>query len=748
MSDKPIEDASALQEEGAHAGATKEPAGETVDVNDVEDLPDDDPLDVELGDVIATKDAADPSEPIGESEGSAEPVPEIAPPPSSPRHHEFVAGKYHLLATLGRGGMASVYLGVTSGPGGFNKLLVIKKLHDGHAEDPSFVTMFLDEARLAARLNHPNIVHTYEVSETDDGYLLVMEYLEGQSFRRIARAENRRDRRLDPHIAAHLVSDALRGLHYAHEMRDYDGAPLGIVHRDVSPQNLFVTYDGTVKVLDFGIAKATLNLSDTKDGVLKGKFAYMAPEVPGGGRIDRRTDIFAAGVVLWELLTGNRLFPGGPAERLADAASRPIAPPSALAPGISPELDSIVLRALEHAPEHRFATALEMANALSDHLAASGTPVRREDVAKLMQELFADARDVIAHTIQMYMASRARDSGPGEFIPVRPSLLPALPSVPPSTSQAAASIPPPATIPPLPNIPQGPPLPVIEPLTELTLPSGRAPRTAPRRRWVPAAVAASFAMVAVGAGVGFVRPSTAPPENSRKSEPAATAGSFHLTVMSDPPEADVEWDGKVVGRTPLVIDLPPGAQTFVVSRDGYLATTAVVNVEVGMTGHDDSRTIALAPRANVARTGADTRGGAERSPTTPAADTRKRGKTAGTPEPTTAVAQMIAPSPPAAPSAERVLPFGPEMTRPVLLSGADLVYTREAILTRTSGTMIAKCTITTDGTLRNCRIIKGLPYLDKSMLDALAKRRYSPVMYQGKPVPVEYVFNLKVAPPP
>src|SRR2546421_6665125 len=187
---------------------------------------------------------------------------------------ELVAGRYRILATLGRGGMADVYLGAATGPAGFNKLVVVKKLRNG-SEDPSLVEMFLDEARLAARFNHPNIVHTYEVDESPDGYLLVMEYLEGQSLRRLAKAIRSREGRFDPALASYLVAEALEGLHYVHEMRDYDGSPLGIVHRDVSPQNMFVTYDGRVKVLDFGIAKGALNVSDTQSGVLKGKLSYM-----------------------------------------------------------------------------------------------------------------------------------------------------------------------------------------------------------------------------------------------------------------------------------------------------------------------------------------------------------------------------------------------------------------------------------------------------------------------------------------
>jgi serine/threonine-protein kinase len=661
--------------------------------------------------------------------------------------------------------MADVYLGAAAGPAGFNKLVVIKRLRSG-SDDLGLVEMFLDEARLAARLNHPNIVHTYEVDASPEGYLLVMEYLEGQSMRRMAKALRTRDGRFDPVLAAHLISEVLEGLHYVHEMRDYDGSPLGIVHRDVSPQNLFVTYDGTVKVLDFGIAKGALNVTDTQNGVLKGKVSYMAPEQINGDAVDRRADIFSAGVVLWELLTGEKLFKGDVVETLRSVMSSPIRPPSSLARGIHPELDRIVMKALARFPSERFHTALEMNKALSDLVRSTGRVVRREDVAAQMQEVFGDVRETMARTVQMYMASRsAADSVPSE--PLVPSSL----RPPPSDPLGPAS--------------------GVRPMTRAVM----APTPA---AWLLKVGASVTALALLGAGGFFAARSRlitkALPERAAPVEKAVLPARdaviapsarveaeqvCHLTLSSDPLEAQVEWGGNVIGQTPMLIDLLPGPQTFILSRDGYFKATIVLNITESMAGKSESRTVVMIPRKGRAGLAAAARAGSVKGalasaiaappgetpaiavPSPPVLEPAAGSDPPPPPAPplaksapaSAAVADNIpvpaAPPAPAAPATvPAVLPFGPEMSRPALISGGELSYPREAILAGVSGTIIAKCTITAEGALRSCRIIKGLPFLDKAALDVLATRRYSPVTYQGKAVSVEYVFNLKVAPPP
>jgi serine/threonine-protein kinase len=205
--------------------------------------------------------------------------------------------KYKYLFRIGQGGMADVYLAALQGPVGISKLVVIKQLLEKMSGKRVFRQMFLDEARLATRFNHPNVVQTYEVFERGSDLLLAMEYLEGQPLNRVLREMSRRDAKVSSALLARIASDALAGLHHAHELTDFDGGKLGVIHRDVSPQNIFVTYDGQVKVVDFGIAKTTESTSKTQTGVLKGKAAYMAPEQLNGDPIDRRVDVFTAGTI-------------------------------------------------------------------------------------------------------------------------------------------------------------------------------------------------------------------------------------------------------------------------------------------------------------------------------------------------------------------------------------------------------------------------------------------------------------------
>ncbi|KYF63248.1 hypothetical protein BE11_03375 [Sorangium cellulosum] len=319
-----------------------------------------------------------------------------------------IMGKYRLIAKLGRGGMGDVFLAIARGPGAFNKLVVVKRHRDMAADGERVVTMFLDEAKLSARLNHPNIVQTYEVGEDDAGYFTVMEYLEGQPLNAIMRAVAQAEAGTEAFtrgVWVRIVADMLSGLHYAHELCDYDGTPLGIVHRDVSPHNIFVTYDGAVKLLDFGIAKASINANLTETGKLKGKTSYMAPEqAADSASIDRRADIFVAGIVLWELLTRERLFGGDAVSALWKlAALDEIRRPSLVHPDIPPALDAIVARALDRDPARRFATAQEMRAALEDYLRGAGEDVGADEVGARMRGLFAERRASMQRQVKAHL---------------------------------------------------------------------------------------------------------------------------------------------------------------------------------------------------------------------------------------------------------------------------------------------------------------------------------------------------------
>jgi serine/threonine-protein kinase len=268
-------------------------------------------------------------------------------------------GKYTLVAELARGGMGVIYLAQVQGPGGFQKMVVVKELKRELAEDPKFREMFLDEANLAARLNHRNIVQTNEVVEEGGRYFMAMDYLEGCSLH-TAHKRLTGDKKLTLAMELRVLAEVLAGLHYAHELNDYDGSPLGVVHRDVGPQNVYLTFDGQVKLLDFGVAKVLNRQQETQAGVLKGRVAYMAPEQVSGSGVDRRVDIFAAGVMLREVITGLRLWDGlGEIDTLKRLIARDI-PKFPDDPKYPAELRAICDKAMAPDRENRFKTAHEM----------------------------------------------------------------------------------------------------------------------------------------------------------------------------------------------------------------------------------------------------------------------------------------------------------------------------------------------------------------------------------------------------
>ena len=323
-------------------------------------------------------------------------------------------GKYRLIAELGRGGMAEVYLAIVAGPAGFNKLLVVKCIRPNLAEDPDFLAMFLDEARLAARLNHPNIVQTIEVGHMEGRYFIAMEYLEGQPLNRIQHRVGRQELPLGQHMR--ILCEVLSGLHHAHELTDYDGTPLDVVHRDTSPHNTFVTYSGQVKVVDFGIAKALNSSAETRTGVLKGKVAYMSPEQARGERVDRRADLYSVGVMLWEALARRRMWKGqGDIVILNHILSNGDTPrPSTLHADVPPRLEEICMRALSRDRDRRHGTALEMLRDLEGGLDELRLPGQVRDAGELVARHFGEERSKLKGIIEEQIAS-ARNLASGDY---------------------------------------------------------------------------------------------------------------------------------------------------------------------------------------------------------------------------------------------------------------------------------------------------------------------------------------------
>jgi serine/threonine protein kinase/outer membrane biosynthesis protein TonB len=644
--------------------------------------------------------------------------------------------KYRIVGQIGKGGMADVFLSAAAGPFDVSKPVVIKTLQKTAREDPTISRMFLDEARLASRLNHANIVHTYDVGEDSGTLFLAMEYLEGKTLGQLCGALAKTRTRVDVAMACHIVVEVLEGLDHAHELCDHEGRPLDIVHRDVSPQNVFVTFDGRVKILDFGIAKTTSGNTETEPGILKGKVRYMAPEQATGSKVDRRADVFSCGVLLWELLTGERLRSGETTEVLLRIVSQDAPHVSAWRPDIDPELDQIVAVALSRNRDARFRTAAEMAKTLTDYLSRRALAVRSSDVVAMLNTVFPGAREESRRRLDGWMHGQA--STPLVFGPTETGPAP-------------------------------------------TFGSGVSAQDRPLGRFV----VAGLIVAALLAGVWFLlgwhssAPATATAGSSPSGVAAANAGpagaeSFHLSLNSNPVQSDIEWNGGPIGQTPLMLDLEPGSHVFMLQHEGFHPATVVVSVTSHMGGTTESRTVTMvpigkdekgaarpawataAPQAKVGPIGplpvvAAPQSSPERSTS---AETTSSPGPANAPAATATLDTAAAPPAAAAPAATAtatptptVLAYGPDMPQPRLLSAVDPVFPREAIVAKVEGTVIAKCTITTSGSLEGCRIIKGLPFMDRPMLDALSRRRYAPIIYKGSPVAVQYVFSTHIVRP-
>jgi serine/threonine protein kinase len=302
-------------------------------------------------------------------------------------------GRYEVLGQLAAGGMAEILLARLSGPADFKRAVVLKRILRSYAANKSFVQMFLDEARIVASLRHHNVVHVQELGEHEGDPFLVMEYVAGENASSLLKRAVASGDGLDPRLAAHLVSEVCAGLHAAHELTDDTGRPQNLVHRDVSPQNILVGYDGHVKLVDFGVVLVDRRDARTEPGEVKGKFDYMSPEQMHAQPLDRRSDIFSLGIVLYELSTGRRLFKRASHAKTIEAITRePIVPPSRVlspsAPAYPPKLEAIVMRALSKDASDRYATAAEMRKDLLEIARELPSPV--EALAERMRRLFPD----------------------------------------------------------------------------------------------------------------------------------------------------------------------------------------------------------------------------------------------------------------------------------------------------------------------------------------------------------------------
>jgi eukaryotic-like serine/threonine-protein kinase len=432
-----------------------------------------------------------------------------------------ILGRYALYDEIASGGMATVHIGRLIGPVGFSRTVAIKRLHPQFAKEPDFVTMFLDEARLAARIRHPNVVGTLDVVALGGELFLVMEYVQGESLARLMRTVRERGVGVPIPIASAVIVGVLEGLHAAHEATNDYGEPLGIVHRDISPQNILVGADGVPRVVDFGVAKAAGRMQTTRDGQLKGKLGYMAPEQISGFAT-RATDVHAAAVVLWEMLTARRLYHGeNELQTYSNILAGNILPPSTYAAGVSAELDAVILRALSPNPLARFASAREMARAL----------LRTTSIASA-----SDVGDWVESIAGTNLSIRARKIAAIESA----GMMPGAPSSPEPLDVGTSSLP--ASHSPV----------SVERL-----------RAIPRRRTL-VALPIALSTLAVGAGVGLFL---------RTYRPALLASVFHGTVSppalhsevataraqtpAEPRHASQSASAWTVASAPVATALPP-----------------------------------------------------------------------------------------------------------------------------------------------------------------------------------------------
>jgi serine/threonine protein kinase len=309
------------------------------------------------------------------------------------------AQRYRVIEKLESGGMAEVFRAESEGLQGFRKQVAIKRVLPNLSEKKRFIAMFLDEARVTAQLTHSNCVQVFDIGVGDNAYFIVMEYVDGANLKTIAESLKRQGKDFPVPAAAFIAHEICKGLSYAHELTDPQGMPLNIVHRDMSPPNVLVTKYGEVKIVDFGLAKASSQLEKSEPGIIKGKFAYLSPEAAMGQEVDSKTDIFAVGIILWELLTGQRLFLGETDLQTVKKVQQAVVPPaSQINRRVPAELERIVARSLARDPLHRYSTARELGQDLSRFLFAYGQPISTFDLATIVQGAMRDRqRGRISH---------------------------------------------------------------------------------------------------------------------------------------------------------------------------------------------------------------------------------------------------------------------------------------------------------------------------------------------------------------
>ncbi len=495
-------------------------------------------------------------------------------------------GKYRLLARLGQGGMAEVYLAVVAGPAGFNKLQVVKVMKPELLEEPEHRIMFLEEGRLAASLNHPNIVQTNEVQIDGDHHFIAMEYLDGQPLHRIVRRGRKTPEGVPLNWHLHFLCEVLTALEYAHAATGFDGSPLAVVHRDVTPHNVFVTYTGQVKLCDFGIAKTMSSSVETRHGVLKGKVSYMAPEQVLGNRVDRRADLFSVGVMLWEAATGSRMWKDQSDLQIMQALSQGrIQSARSVNPTLDVELEQLIDRALAPNPVDRYPSARDFRKDLETYLFSQTVRIKPDQMGRWVASLFEKERENLQKVIQAQLSGRVSSAPPALDPPRAPAG---------DSSPSRSGLHDPRSM--------------AQPGRSMTIPSVEVSTGRRRSTWaaIVGALGASvvFLMLAVVVLVLRGRSSNVTPsvealpqgEARPAAEPAPEVKRVRVRIHASPADAKLTLDGRALGDNPWIGEVPRDdlPHRLVISREGYEPLERTLRFD-----HNLSLELSLTPKPNV-----------------------------------------------------------------------------------------------------------------------------------------------------
>lgn len=695
-------------------------------------------------------------------------------------------GKYELISRLAAGGMAEIFLARTKSIQGFEKYLVIKRILQHRTEDPEFVRMFLDEARVAATLDHPNIVQIYDVGHVENEYYIAMEYLRGHNVIEIVRAGAKLGYAKPPleHVVS-ILTQVCAGLHYAHEKRDFEGRSLAIVHRDITPQNLVVSFDGSVKVVDFGIAKVATREVETLAGTLKGKIGYMSPEQCRGSDVDRRSDLFAVGIILYELTTGKRLYhERSDFDTLKKIIEGPVPSPREVLPFYPAFLNAIVVRCLQKDPDDRYQSARELhadldAFARDNQLVTGTVPL-----SQYMERVYADE---LASRESTEAAGLGAGTGTGSSASYlgeasRRSSAPLATPLAEARRQHLARLLLQATVAVLLVLLGGgivwwqtrgtapPPVVASRPLA----PPAAAPPTVATPTPLPTPAAAAL-----------------PPTPSAKTRPrpAAKPGDAHLTVASEPP-CELLVDGTPYGSTPIIdLAVPAGRHTVVLLnssagvrevqritlREGELWTRSFTFEHGTMSVQNGLSPRVLAARAAASATPSAPSAAPPTSPPSTVVPIAPPSTAAPTPpEPASTTPGSSAPTAVAnpAPSAASVPPVATPPTAPRPVAGPTSASRSPAtaslaphkpknvaarslesqqlfhpdphlppiVKIQREGTgdahFVAKVCVGNDGQVFQVKVLRGIPGADASIVETIRQWTYKP-----QPVSVCFVAN-------